>query len=73
MILNELKLYLSHCKVANLAQLSQHLQTEPEFTRVLLERWIAKGKIRKLEKLPGCGSRCSKCLPQVTEVYQWIE
>ncbi len=73
MILKQLKVYLKQRKVATLGQLSQHLQTEPEFTRRLLATWIAKGKVRKLDKIPGCGSRCNKCLPEHIETYQWVD
>jgi putative ferrous iron transport protein C len=73
MMLTELKRYLSQVKVANLAQLCRQFKTEPEFTRLLLQQWINKGKVRKAAKLPGCGSSCAKCLPEFTEVYQWLD
>lgn len=73
MMLLELKRYLSQVKAANLQQLCQHFNTEPEFTRLLLQQWIKKGKVRKAEPLPGCGSSCNKCSPLVTEIYQWVD
>jgi len=72
MMLTELKRYLSQVKVANLAQLCRQFSTEPEFTRLLLEQWIGKGKVRKANKLPGCGTSCAKCPAEMTEVYEWI-
>jgi len=72
MMLTQLKAYLSQVKVANLTQLCQKFNTEPEFTRLLLQQWIAKGKVRKADKLPGCGSRCLKCAPETVEIYEWI-
>ncbi len=72
MILIELKDYLKRVKAANLAQLCQQFRAEPEFTRLLLAQWMAKGKVRKAEKLPGCGTSCAKCPSEMTEVYEWI-
>lgn len=72
MVLIELKHYLKKVKKANLAQLCQHLNTEPDFTRLLLQQWVGKGKVRKAMAGAGCGIRCAKCLPEVVEIYEWL-
>lgn len=72
MMLTEVKGYLCQVKTANLAQICQHFKTEPSFMRLLLAQWISKGKVRKAEKLPGCGTKCIKCLPEAIEIYEWI-
>lgn len=73
MILSDLKKYLSEVKAANLFDLSKRFDIDSAVARSMLEHWIRKGKVRKAEKISGCGSKCAKCDPAMTEVYQWIE
>lgn len=73
MMLIELKHYLKRVKKANLGQLCQQFKAEPAFIRMLLEQWIGKGKVRKADAIPGCGTLCVKCLPDVVEIYEWVE
>ena len=73
MILVELKEHLKKTRTASLMALSSELHVEPGVIRELLNVWISKGKVRKCPQLPGCGTKCNKCNPLLTEFYQWLE
>ncbi len=73
MILTQLKSHLRLNQTASLFDMALRFNTEPNVIRDMLQLWINKGKVRKCMKTPQCGSKCSKCDPLLTEVYQWVE
>lgn len=73
MILSELKNILQQRKAANLFELTHYLKAEPDAVRGMLAHWIRKGYVRRCKQLPGCGTKCGKCSPLLTEIYEWIE
>jgi hypothetical protein len=73
MSLVELKNYLSHRRIVNLYELSLHFQRDANVIRDMLEHWIRKGRLCKAPQSPGCGIKCVKCNPLMTEVYHWAE
>ena len=73
MILSQIKRYLSERGQATLADTALHFDTSPEAARGMLETWIRKGKVRKRLANVACGSSCSKCDENATEIYEWIE
>jgi len=73
MILADLKTLLQAQKMMNLLELARRLQAEPDAVRSMLAVWIRKGRVLRCAQLPGCGSKCIKCNPLVTETYQWVE
>ena len=72
MILSQLKQYLVRAKVANVLALAKRFQTEPEIVQDMLAIWERKGKVRIAPMNSACGSRCQKCPPEATMMYQWI-
>ena len=72
-MLSAIKRYLIQRRQATLADIALHLDSPQEAVRGMLERWIRKGKIRRLRATASCGSSCSKCDPALTEYYQWVE
>lgn len=72
MTLVEVKQHMMRVKVASLASLSLCLQTEPTLLRQMLCHWERKGCVRKFKKTDLCGSQCQQCLPDVTEIYEWM-
>lgn len=75
-MLSAIKRYLIQHRQASLADIAMHLDSPQEAVRGMLERWIRKGKVRRLRASTSCGSSCSscsKCDPALTEFYQWIE
>jgi hypothetical protein len=71
MILTELKFYLKENKRATLIDLAHHFDVTPDAVKGMLEHWIRKGKVHRLE-----GSRCTKgCCqsdPAHLEIYEWV-
>lgn len=72
-MLSAIKRYLIQRRQATLADIAMHLDSPQEAVRGMLERWIRKGKVRRLQATASCGSSCRKCDPALTEFYQWIE
>lgn len=73
MLLSNLKHYLAQQKAANLLALSQHLNSEPDVVRSMLSLLMRKGRVCQSPKIPGCGSKCGKCSPLLTEIYEWLD
>ena len=71
MILADIKAYLRQRGQASLADLALHFDSEPEALRGMLEVWIRKGRVRKIQLGGSCGG-CSECDPTAGETYQWI-
>ena len=69
----EIKQFMEKAKVTSLFNLAAHFNAEPELLRSMLAIWQSKGCIRQPQKSPGCGSKCSKCDPLLTEIYEWVE
>jgi hypothetical protein len=71
-MLIELKEYLvTHHRVC-IADIAAHFAIPSETARALLEHWIRKGKVLRLDiagQCQTCGSPCSERL----EIYQWID
>ena len=70
MILADIKTYLRQRGQASLADLALHFDTEPDALRGMLEVWICKGRVRKLQPGGGCVG-CTECNPTAGETYQW--
>ncbi len=73
MILSELRAYLQDKKTVTLNELVIHFDTDAGALRGMLQKWISKGKLRKLSTDPACGTSCCKCDPTLTEIYEWVE
>lgn len=73
MVLTELRNYLQVNRRVLLADLSNHFDVDPDALRGMLQKWLNKGKVRKLSGDRECSSGCCKCDPATLEVYEWIE
>lgn len=73
MILSEVRNYLKTHGRASLADLSAHLGSDPDALRGMLQKWIAKGRVRKLLRETDLGGGCCGCSRQSPEVYEWRE
>ena len=73
MILGRIRDYLRERGQANLLDLALHFDTTPDAMRGMLEPWLRKGRVRRVAMDAACGSGCSQCVPEVTEVYVWAE
>ena len=73
MILSDIKQYLSQRGNATLVDICIHFDTKPEAMRGMLEQWIRKGKVQKHSMDASCGGSCTKCDPESTEIYRWVD
>lgn len=72
MILSELKQYLQKNRRVALRDVALYLKAEPDAVRGMLEQWVRKGKVKKLEGKGGCGGGCCKCDEAMIEAYEWL-
>lgn len=70
---SELRLHLRLNRACNMYDLTVRFNTEAEIIRDMLQIWINKGCLRCSQKTDNCGSKCSKCHPLMTEIYEWVE
>ncbi|MFA6053573.1 MAG: FeoC-like transcriptional regulator [Methylobacter sp.] len=73
MILSDLRDYLIQQRRVTLSDLAVHFNMDADALRGMLGKWISKGKVRKLSVDSSCGTRCCKCDPALTELYEWID
>lgn len=72
MILSELKHYLADRRRAPLSDLVTRFEIEPEALRGMLQHFMRKGRVRRLDEggCGTCGGGC--CAAPVPEVYEWL-
>ncbi len=71
----EIRTYLSDRGRAPLTDIALHFGSAPEAVRDVLDLWIAKGKVRRLDAAGECGKRgagCS-CSKPPAEVFEWVK
>lgn len=71
MILSNIKEYFSEHPAASLSDLSIRFNVEPEAMRGMLDHWIRKGKVQKLDYGSSCSNCCSDCKSDHLEIYEW--
>ncbi len=72
MLLQQVKQYLIQRRIVSLMDLKQEFKSDSDVLRDMLQLWIAKGKVRCLQKTSACGTRCTRCDPLFTELYEWV-
>lgn len=73
MILSELRDYLRDQKRVALKDMQDRFHIEGDALRGMLEKWIAKGYVKKLPSGRSCSSGCCQCDPALIELYEWVE
>ncbi len=73
MILGDLKSYLTARKQVPITDLANRFDVEPDALRGMLQLWVDKGRVRRLEGGRACGS-CARCGDSGSdpEIYEWI-
>ena len=71
MILSELRDYLQQNRRAALVDIVHRFDVDPSAARSMLERWLQKGKVRKLPAGTACDSGCARSDHVTTETYEW--
>ena len=72
MILSQLRDYLKEHRRAPLMDMAHRFDTDPDALRGMLKKWMAKGRVVKLEGITACDSGCTKCDPAQIEIYEWV-
>ena len=70
-MLSDLKRYLSERPMATLADIALHLDVEPEVARAMLDVWIGKGRVQRIDDGPVCRG-CDLCTTGARELYRWV-
>ncbi|MGH8558992.1 MAG: FeoC-like transcriptional regulator [Methylococcales bacterium] len=73
MVLSEVRNYLRENRRVVLADLANRFNMDPDALRGMLQKWVSKGKVRKVSGNTGCSGGCCKCDPATLELYEWIE
>ncbi|MGD9658112.1 MAG: FeoC-like transcriptional regulator [Methylocystis sp.] len=69
-MLLELKNYLASCGWVSVGDVAAKFSVSPETARAMLEHWVRKGKVSRLERhCHSCTLPCGKSLV----AYQWLE
>jgi hypothetical protein len=70
-MLTDLKSYLVERSGASLTEIAQRFSTEPDALRPMLDLWVRKGKMRRID---GAGCKgCVSCAAADIEFYEWVE
>ena len=72
MILSGLRDYLKRNRRAALIDMAHRFDTDPDALRGMLDKWVAKGRVKKLPQGTECGGGCCKCDSANTEIYEWV-
>ena len=73
--LTDLKTFMVERKRASLIEIAVHFDTPASAVRPMLDQWIAKGRLRKLDIMGGCGkvgASCA-CKEPPSEVFEWTQ
>ncbi|MGH8550531.1 MAG: FeoC-like transcriptional regulator [Methylococcales bacterium] len=73
MVLSELRNYLQENRRVLLADLANRFNMDADALRGMLQKWVTKGKVRKLSGDTDCSKGCCKCDPATLELYEWLE
>lgn len=74
MTMSELKTFLIERHRASLVEIGLHFASPASAVRPMLDQWIAKGRVRRLDNVSTCGkagSGCS-CQEKPVEVFEWV-
>jgi putative ferrous iron transport protein C len=72
MLLISLKEYLKNHHLVSFSELTTVFNSDPEVLQDMLKLLIRKGRVKKTNKTSHCGSKCVKCPPSTTEIYEWV-
>lgn len=73
--LSSVKTYLEARSRASLEDIALGVATTPDAARALLERWLAKDRVRRIEGCGPCGHKAGSCgcgHAAPVEIYEWI-
>lgn len=72
MILSELKVFVKQRGEVSLTDIVNHFDTDPQAVRGMLEFWINKGKLKRIDTPQPCKGSCSCQVSEAAgERYRW--
>jgi hypothetical protein len=71
-MLLQIRDYMRREKVVSTQQLSREFLIDSSALKPMLDLWVNKGLILKLQEKAKCQSSCFKCPSKVPEYYQYI-
>lgn len=74
MTLSELKTFMSERRRASVMDISIHFGTSAAAVHLMLDQWMAKGRVRRLDAqgcCPKSGGGCA-CKEKPPEVFEWL-
>jgi len=71
-MLTQLMQMLQLHRRASSLDLAQALNSTPEAVEGMLERLVAKGKVKRLPAGTACGGGCHKCDSAQVKLYEWV-
>lgn len=75
MTLSDLKAYMAQCGRASMTEICIHFDTTASAVAPMLDQWIAKGRLRRLDGAGACGkagTQCS-CKEPPPPVFEWLQ
>ncbi len=72
MILADVRTYLSGRGRAPLTDLANRFETQPDAMRAMLDVWVRKGRVRRIDAGTTSCSGCCAC-GSAPEVYEWVK
>jgi putative ferrous iron transport protein C len=73
MILADVRDYLATRRRAPLADLTARFQVDADALRGMLEHWIRKGRLRRIDAGASACGGCCGCAEKLPEVYEWVD
>ncbi len=71
MTLTELKEFVQARRIVSLKEISMHFRTDESAVEAMMERWIRKGVVKKIEMTEGSCGGCIMCSDGVKCHYEW--
>jgi hypothetical protein len=73
MILAEVRDYIASRRRVPLSDLVARFDIDADALRAMLEQWIRKGRLRRLDvEAKSCGTCCG-CTTAEPEIYEWVD
>ncbi len=73
---SEVKTYLKQRRRSSLSEMAVPFGVAEDTMRALLEPWVAKSKVHRIESPADCGGSCSKsccCGTLPAAIYEWCD
>lgn len=73
---SDVKAYLKQHRRSSLSEMAIHFGVSDDTMRTLLDPWLIKNKVQRVEAGAACRGSCAKascCGAVVTPVYEWCE